>query len=95
MDCHRHYEAIMAGDVPIVEDNPKIKSKYPKLPILYTRDYSELTTEYLTKKYNEFLNQEWDFSKMFLSMYDEYAQNEIKLNGNAWGYTLTRKIWYC
>ena len=84
IDCHRHYEGLMVGTIPIVEDHPGIREKYAGLPVLYTRDYSEITSAYLNEKYAEMIDQEYDFSKMFLSGYPPELQAEIKRCGNHW-----------
>jgi hypothetical protein len=94
IDCHRHYEALLAGCIPIVEDHVGIREKYAGCPVLYTHDYSEITSEYLTQKYEEMLHQEWDFSKLFLESYLPEIQEQIKANGNYWGVRLTQKKWY-
>lgn len=84
IDCHRHYEALMAGCIPIVEDNPQIREKYAGCPILYTKTYSEINERYLQKKYEEMLDQTYDFSCLFLSSYTEEQQKQIKESGNYW-----------
>ena len=84
IDCHRHYEALLAGCIPIMEYNEKIQEKYKGLPILYTRDYSELTVQYLEQKYSEMVNTTYDFSRLFLSYYSIEQQEEIKKCGNYW-----------
>lgn len=84
IDCHRHYEALLSGCIPICEFNEKIKEKYKNLPILYTKDYSEITENYLESKYNEFLEKEYDFSRLFLSHYTKNEQNIIKKKCNYW-----------
>lgn len=84
IDCHRHYEALMAGCIPIIEHNPLIEEKYKGCPILYTTDYTEITEEYLNKKYEEMIDQEYDFSCLFLSYYTEEQQKDIKECGNYW-----------
>jgi len=94
IDCHRHYEALMAGCIPIMEDNPLIREKYKGLPILYTKDYSEINASYLNKKYTEMLDQTYDFSRLFLSFYSLEDQNKIKSNGNYWVTKLCNKNWY-
>jgi hypothetical protein len=94
IDCHRHYEALLAGCIPIIEENDLIKEKYKDCPILYTKDYSEITKEYLEEKYKTMLNIEYDFSKLFLSNYDNETIKQIKENGNYWGNRLTGKKWY-
>lgn len=94
IDCHRHYEALMAGCIPIVEDNEMVKEKYQECPILYTKDYSEITEQYLEEKYKEMIDKEYDFSYLLLSSYDEEIKSQIKENGNYWGNRLTGKKWY-
>lgn len=94
IDCHRHYEALIAGTIPIIEHNDIIKEKYKGCPILYTTDYSECTHEFLEQKYTEMLDQIWDFSPLFLSNYLPELQNQIKHNGNFWCARLTGRHWY-
>ncbi len=47
IDCHRHYEALIAGCIPIIEYNTQTEEKYKNCPILYTKDYSEINEEFL------------------------------------------------
>ncbi len=94
IDCHRHYEALMAGCIPIVEDNPGIRNKYAGCPVLYTNDYSEITPAYLEAKWGEMIDTVWDFSKLMLSHYDADTQQQIKGNGNYWAQRLAQKRWY-
>lgn len=89
IDCHRHYEALMAGCIPIVEDNPHIREKYKGCPVLYTKNYMDITNSYLKKKYEEMLNEMYDFSPLFLSSYSEEQQKQIKEYGNYWLEKLT------
>ena len=94
IDCHRHYEALLAGCIPIVEHNDLIKQKYVGCPILYTTDFAEINDEYLTNKYNEMLDKSFNFSCLFLSYYSPETQHKIKMCGNYWMKRLTDDIWY-
>ncbi len=94
IDCHRHYEALLAGSIPIIEHNPLTEEKYKGCPILYTTDYSEINEEYLLKKYDEMKDQVYDFSRLFLSYYTEEQQACIKVQGNYWMKRMTKNIWY-
>ena len=94
VDCHRHYETLMAGCIPIVEEHEGIRQKYEGCPILFTKDYSEITPEYLEQKYSEMIYQVYDFSKLYLSTYSPEVQTEIKTNGNYWGNRLLHRSWY-
>jgi hypothetical protein len=94
IDCHRHYEALMAGCIPIIEDNPLVREKYRGCPILFTKDYSEINEPYLQQKYNEMIDQTFDFSRLFLSSYGLMDQVGIKNNGNYWVKKFCYKNWY-
>lgn len=94
IDCHRHYEALIAGCIPIIEYNTQIEEKYKNCPILYTTDYSEINEEYLIKKYNEMVDAPYDFSRLFLSHYDYDTRQNIKGCGNYWIKKMTNRLWY-
>lgn len=94
IDCHRHYEALMAGCIPIIETHPGICEKYKGCPILWTRDYSEITPAYLSAKYDEMKSAVYDFSKLVFSSYDDQTKEEIRNNGNYWSRRLAGRNWY-
>jgi hypothetical protein len=94
IDCHRHYEALMAGCIPIVEYHPGIEEKYKGCPILWTRDYAEINCDYLNHKYDEMIDKEYDFSRLLMRRYPEPLQDQIRVNGNYWGIRLTGRPWY-
>jgi len=71
VDCNRHYEALIAGCIPIIEYSYEIVEKYKGCPILYTKDYSEITRDYLEQKYLEMKDKVYDFNKLFLSYYSK------------------------
>ena len=94
VDCHRHYEALMAKCIPIVEDSALVRAKYGNAPILYTRDYSEITQDYLEQKYAEMLDQRWDFSNLFMASWSPEEQLLIQFRGNFWCEKMAGKPWY-
>jgi hypothetical protein len=94
IDCHRHYEALMAGCIPIVEENPDIRYKYRGCPVLFTKDYSEITPDYLASVYKKMSAEVYNFSYLYLSSYAPMVQRQIKENGNYWGQRVAGKEWY-
>jgi hypothetical protein len=84
IDCHRTYEALMAGCIPIVEDKPEVRKKFQGCPVLYTKDYKELNTLYLLKQYEKMLNTEYDFSRLLYSSYPQEEQKSIKESCDYW-----------
>ena len=94
IDCHRHYEALMSGCIPILEDNPLTKKKYKKYPVLFTKDYSEVNEDYLNAEYIKMMDKTYNFSKLFLSSYNKINIHKIKHCGNYWVKRMTNKNWY-
>jgi hypothetical protein len=76
IDTHRLWEALYSKGIPIVEYNELMAQKLEGLPILWTKDYSELSESYLKQEYKRILESEYDFSKLYLS---EYSEHEIRL----------------
>jgi len=91
IDCHRHSEAWLSGGIPIIEQNKLIEEKYRGLPILWTKDYSEITEDYLSDKYKEFVGREFDYSRLFMDYYFPEKQKEIKMRCNYWIYKNVNK----
>tara|TARA_B110000908_G_C10267861_1_gene466453 strand:+ start:7547 stop:8320 length:774 start_codon:yes stop_codon:yes gene_type:complete len=53
IDCHRTWEALLMGSVPIVERSSNI-SFYANLPILIIDNWASITEEFLEEKYKSF-----------------------------------------
>lgn len=83
IDCYRHYETWISKGIPIVEYNTFIENKYKGLPILWTKDYSEITNNYLNQQYEIFKNQVFDFRRLLLSKYTPKMQRQIKIVSNS------------
>ena len=94
IDCHRHYETMLAKGIPIIQKPNEEYSnercgvnshmeKYEDLPVLWTEDYSEFTSDYLEEKFDEFLETEFDFLKMTKSYWRKLSP-EIDKCMNYW-----------
>ncbi len=84
IDTHRCWETLYSKGIPIVEDNPIMREKCKDLPILWTNDYLELSEDFLKKKYQEMLEQEFDFKSLFLSYFGENIKNQILDKSEFW-----------
>lgn len=69
IDCHRTWEALYVGCIPIVIKN-KIYEEWNELPILQVNDYEDLTNELL----EEFSKKTFNYEKLYMS----YWRNKIK-----------------
>ena len=68
-DCHRLWEALILGCIPIVKTSP-IDTLYEGLPVLIVKEWSDVTIELLTKTIVEFkekeINKEFVYEKLSL-----------------------------
>lgn len=51
VDCHRHWECLYLGIIPIIQSDTYLDPIYERLPVLIVKDWSVLTKKYLQKKY--------------------------------------------
>ena len=76
-DCHRLWEALILGCIPIVKTSP-IDKLYEGLPVLIINKWSDITSELLTKTIIEFkekhLNNDFLYEKLSL----QYWTNKFK-----------------
>jgi hypothetical protein len=53
IDCHRIYEAIACGSIPIIKKSgTRMDNFYENLPVVLIDDWKEITQEYLEENYN-------------------------------------------
>ena len=76
MDCHRTWEALILGCIPIVEKS-EIDPLYSDLPVLIINDYSEITEDLLKNTIHLFKDKKFNYDILLL----EYWVNKIKHSG--------------
>ena len=78
-DCHRLWEALILGCIPIVKTSP-IDKLYEDLPVLIVNSWSDVNKDLLVKTVENFkikhLNGEFNYDKLSL----QYWINQIKDN---------------
>ncbi len=65
MDCHRTWEALILGSVPVVEDLP-IRTLFTDLPVVRVTDWTDLTPARLQAERERILRGRFDFAPLFL-----------------------------
>lgn len=65
MDCHRTWEAILLGSVPIIPDLP-INQLFHSLPVLIVRNWADVTPQYLAREKERILHETYDFAPVLL-----------------------------
>lgn len=72
IDCHRTWEALYVGCIPIVIKN-KIYEDWSELPILQVNDYSELSIELL----DNFSNNCFIYDKLYMNYWKKIIKNSL------------------
>ena len=74
MDCHRTWEALCLGCIPILKA-PNFRIMFENLPVLIVDNWSEVNNELLLKTIDEFKQRTFNYEKLSL----KYWINKIKL----------------
>lgn len=65
MDCHRTWEAILLGSVPVIPDLP-INGLFETLPVVIVQDWETVTPAFLAAERERILDSEFDFAPILL-----------------------------
>ena len=79
-DGYRHWEAIMVGTIPIMFSNWPCERLFRDLPVLIVDTWTQLTEEYLKKKYDEIMSKEYDLRPLYI----RYWADKINAVKVAW-----------
>lgn len=71
LDCHRTWEAIMIGIIPIVKSS-SIDTIFKDLPVVIVKSWDELSIDYLNKKYNEIMKNKMENTYNYQKLYLKY-----------------------
>lgn len=64
IDCHRTWEAIYLGSVPILLKNKSMYTYFKDLPILWVDNYDIITHDFLIKNKENYIDRNYDKSKL-------------------------------
>lgn len=71
LDCHRTWEALLMRCYPIVKSST-LNPLYENLPVVIVNDWSEVTPEFLDKKYQELSKKEYTWEKLYMPYWLEH-----------------------
>ena len=63
-DCHRTYEAILLGSIPIIKQSG-ISKLFENLPVCIVKEWNEVDEQFLEDNLKYFLKQRFNFSSLF------------------------------
>jgi hypothetical protein len=76
-DCHRNWETLLAGAIPIMERGFGLERTYAYLPVFWIDSYDNLTPEKLVDAFPLFvaLRKEFDFSRLRMDYWKSLMMN--------------------
>lgn len=79
-DCYRTWETLYTGGIPIVKTSD-IDFLYEGLPVIIVDEWSDITKEFLLKKYEEFLSKDFLEERLTPSYWKEFVYDIIEKEG--------------
>lgn len=77
VDCHRTWECLYLGVIPIVEKSPHM-SYFHDLPILFVDSYDDISIQYLNQIYKDFKHKSFNMDKLSLSYWNTKIRGHFK-----------------
>lgn len=82
LDCHRTWEALMVGCIPIVKSS-SINEIYKDLPIVIVNKWEDLSIEFLNDKYNTIMQNKkrnnYNYKKLYSDFWFKEFEKKMKL----------------
>jgi hypothetical protein len=75
LDCHRTWEALMMGAIPIVRTS-SIDSLYENLPVIIVQDWNEVDQNFLEKKWAEMCMKEYNLKKLYIGFWIDFIKSK-------------------
>lgn len=80
LDCHRTWEALVLGCIPIVKKSD-IDALYEDLPVLIVSNWSNLNQDLLNATIEQFKNKTFNYNKLSLKYWiDKFYEKKIEIN---------------
>ena len=80
-DCHRTWEALSLGCIPILKRTP-LSPVFEDLPCVFVDDWREVNLQFLSDSLTSVLNKKYNFSKMFLQYWKSQFEGDQSFNTN-------------
>lgn len=77
IDTHRLWESLYMGSIPIVKYE-NTHHLFTDLPILFIKDWGEISEDFLNDKYLEITNKDWNLDKLKIGYWGDFIKNKIE-----------------
>ena len=77
IDCHRNWEMLYLGIIPILQESIFHKTIYNDLPVCFVKEWTDITEEFLNKEYEIITNKKWNLEKLYFTYWGNKIKNYI------------------
>lgn len=77
LDCHRTWEAIALGCIPIIKTSAMARL-FEGMPVLVVQNWNQVTSEYLKQQQKNLAAQQFDYSKIFLTYWWDRINHDMQ-----------------
>ena len=98
-DCHRTWEALLLGVIPIVQHDDGVKDVYEGLPVMFVKSWSEITHDRLEAEWNKFVSAPsgtYTYAKLFAPYWVDKMRGTSTFSNNqheGWIYRTIGVFW--
>lgn len=79
IDTHRLWETLYMGSIPIVIYDETVHKLFTDLPILFIREWGEVTYEFLIQKREEMLSKTWNLEKLKIRYWLDFIREKASV----------------
>jgi hypothetical protein len=76
LDCHRTWEILYLGRIPILKNIHTLKKLYSDLPVVFINKYEDITEEFLLTKRDELQNKSFNYNKLKFSYWKDLIEKK-------------------
>ena len=76
LDCHRTWECLLMGAIPIVKTSP-LDPLFEDLPVLIVRNWEDISEEFLNRQYEEMQAKAYRIEKIYAQYWLDLIKKSI------------------
>lgn len=79
IDCHRTWEAILLGCIPVMKKN-RFSKLLNRLPVVLLDDWAEFNPTHMIQQVNRLQTDKFNFTTLFLKHWEEKIYGKVRFN---------------
>ena len=83
LDCHRTWEALLIGCIPIVKYS-RLDPLFEKLPVIFVHEWSEMTEDFLEQEYQKLIHKKFNYEKIYADYWIKKIKSYREIEENTY-----------